>query len=261
MSPSPLRTVPPLRRLLFALALLLPAASLAETLQIGAEDDWYPFTAFRDGAVRGMSVEIVQAAFAAADTPVELVPYPYSRCMQLALQGKLAGCFNTAPDARIAEAYRLPRHPLFRDDILLWSRVDKAAPVDDLQRLEGARVAVTIGYEYGAPFEALRGLERVPVRKDINGFLMLQHGRVDYVVAYRATTAELLREYPELVGAFQAVGTVHRPELFLSFSRRAPGAEQLLQRFDQGMQRIQEDGRYQAILDRWQYGEPIYPAD
>ncbi len=261
MSSSPLRITRLARRALSGLLILLAAGVHAEPLQIGAEDDWYPFTAFRDGAVRGMSAEIVLAAFAAVDTPVELVPYPYSRCMQLALQGKLAGCFNTAPDARIAEAYQLPRHPLFRDDILLWSRVDRATPVVDLQGLEGARVAVTIGYEYGARFDALRTLERVPVRKDLNGFLMLQHGRVDYVVAYRATTAELLREHPELAGSFQAVGTVHQPELYLSFSRSASRAGWLLQRFDQGMQRIQEDGRYQAILDRWQYGEAIYPAD
>ena len=58
---------------------------------------------------------------------------------------------------------------------------------------------------------------------DLNGFLMLQHGRVDYVVAYRATTAELLREHPELAGSFQAVGTVHQPELYLSFSRSGTG--------------------------------------
>ena len=76
MSSSPLRVTRLVRRALSGLLLLLAAGVHAEPLQIGAEDDWYPFTAFRDGAVRGMSAEIVLAAFAAVDTPVELVPIP-----------------------------------------------------------------------------------------------------------------------------------------------------------------------------------------
>ena len=73
----------------------------AESLRIGAEDDWYPYTALKDGKVQGMSVDIVKAAFAATDTQVELVPYPYARCMQMARNGELVACFNTAPTPRL----------------------------------------------------------------------------------------------------------------------------------------------------------------
>ena len=71
------------------LALLFATAppAHAEPLRIGAEDDWYPYTALRDGQVQGMSVDIVKAAFAATSTDIELLPYPYARCMQLALKG------------------------------------------------------------------------------------------------------------------------------------------------------------------------------
>ena len=48
----------------------------AEPLRIGAEDDWYPYTALRDGQVQGMSVDIVKAAFAATSPDIELLPYP-----------------------------------------------------------------------------------------------------------------------------------------------------------------------------------------
>ena len=87
---------------------LLAGQVHAGPLLIGAEDDWYPFTALRDGQIKGMSVDIVKAAFAAADTDIQLVSYPYARCMKMALEGALIACFNTAPDARIANEYRLP---------------------------------------------------------------------------------------------------------------------------------------------------------
>ncbi|MBC9252788.1 ABC transporter permease [Pseudomonas alcaligenes] len=243
----------PLWLLLALLGLGLAQAVRAdEIFRIGAEDDWYPFTAYRAGQVVGLSADIVRAAFAASDTRIELQPYPYSRCMELTRTGQLAACFNTAPDARIAAEYRLPSQPLFSDDILLWANHELAAPVTDLAQLAKHRVAVTIGYEYGSAFDSLQNIQRIPVRRDYNGFLMLQHGRVDFTAAYRGTAENLFREHPELAGQFAPVATLHQPQLFLSFSRYHPQAELLLERFDQGMRRIKHDGRYQQILQQWQ---------
>ncbi|WP_043307954.1 ABC transporter substrate-binding protein [Pseudomonas sp. ML96] len=242
-----------LRRYLITLLVLLlvPVARADEVFRIGAEDDWYPFTALRDGEMRGMSVDLVRAAFAASDTRIELVPYPYSRCMELTRTGQLAACFNTSPDASIATEYRLPEEPLFSDDILLWARTADARPLADLQQLVGRRVAVTIGYEYGTAFDSLAGVERVPVRRDLNGFRMLAHGRVEYTAAYRGIANALFVEHPELAGAFAPVATLHQPQLFISFSRYHPQALQLMQRYDSGMRSLHRDGGYEQIIQRW----------
>src|SRR5690606_42020620 len=50
------------------LALLLGAlgTAQADVPRIGVEDDWYPYSAVRQGEIRGLSVDIVRAAFAAA---------------------------------------------------------------------------------------------------------------------------------------------------------------------------------------------------
>ncbi|MBD9483076.1 ABC transporter substrate-binding protein [Pseudomonas sp. PDM14] len=247
------------------LCLLLGLSSLSawgeassEEYRIGAEDDWYPFTAYRDGKVQGMSVDIVLAAFAASHTVVKLHPYPYARCMELARSGQLVACFNTSPDARIAAEYRLPQEPLFSDDILLWARKDNAQPLTDLDQLGRRKVAATIGYEYGHTFDSHPRVQRVAVRQDLNGFLMLQRKRVDFMAAFRGTSEALFRTQPQLAGQFVPVYTLHQPQLYLSFSRQHPAAEALLQRFDQGMRQIHADGRYQAILQHWQ-PEPAVP--
>lgn len=234
----------------------LSARAAPEEFRIGAEDDWYPFTAYRDGKVQGMSVDIVLAAFAASDTVVKLHPYPYARCMELARSGQLVGCFNTTPDERIAAEYRLPQEPLFSDDILLWARKDNAQPITNLDQLGRRKVAVTIGYEYGHGFDSHPRLQRVMVRQDLNGFLMLQRKRVEFMAAFRGTSQALFREQPALAGQFVPVYTLHQPQLYLSFSRQHPAAEALSQRFDQGMRQIRTDGRYQAILQRWQQEPP-----
>ena len=223
---------------------------LADTPRIGAEDDWYPYTAWRNGQIVGMSADIVRAAFATSHTPIELTSYPYARCMELARRGALAACFNTTPDSRIAAQFLLPKEMLFSDDILLWAR--SGSPPVDLDGLAGKRIALTIGYTYGEQFDARKDIQRVPVRQDLNGFLMLQRGRVDYMVAFRGTAQALIQENPQLEDQFVALTTVHRSQLYLSFSRHNPQAPELLQRFDQGMRQIKSDGSYQKIIDHWQ---------
>jgi polar amino acid transport system substrate-binding protein len=224
----------------------------AESFLIGAEDDWYPFTGLKDGKIQGMSVDIVRAAFAASGTQVELLPYPYARCMQMTLKGLLSACFNTTPNERIRRDYLLPDTPLFSNDIVLWARREQAVPLDDLRALSGRKVAVTIGYEYGSTFDNLQTFQRVPVRKDLNGFLMLQHGRVDYSIAWRGTAEQLFHDTPELQGQFAPVSTVRRAALYLSFSRNQAQASWLLKRFDEGMRIIQANGRYRQIVEQWQ---------
>ncbi|GLX12230.1 MULTISPECIES: substrate-binding periplasmic protein [Pseudomonadaceae] len=236
------------------LTLLLATSALAgQVPRIGAEDDWYPYTAYRDGRVQGMSVEIVEAAFAASDTPVQLVPYPYARCMQMTEEGILAACFNTAPDARIDADYLIPEEPLFSDDILLWARAGETPANGKPQSLAGRKVAVTIGYEYGARLDNDQQVIRIPVRRDLSGFLMLQRGRVDFVAAYRGTAQALFRENPQLADQFVALETLDSPTLYLSFSRHNPDAAALLKHFEQGMRVLHKDGRYQKILERWQH--------
>ena len=238
----------------FCLALLIAASASArseEPLRIGAEDDWYPYTAYRDGKVQGMSVDIVKAAFAASGTPIELVPYPYSRCMQMAHDGQLAACFNTSPDKRIDSDFLIPHEPLFSDDILLWAL--KSNPTPNAEHLGGSKVAVTIGYEYGPRLDNDEQVIRVPVRRDLSGFLMLQHGRVDFVAAYRGTAQALFEENSVLQDQFVPVATLHRPSLYLSFSRHHTNASELLGRFERGMQIIHGNGRYQQILNQWQH--------
>ncbi|WP_313517219.1 transporter substrate-binding domain-containing protein [Pseudomonas sp.] len=244
-----------LRLLLLLGCSLLGAEALADRYVIGAEDDWYPYTALRDGKISGMSVDIVRAAFEAAGEEVELVAYPYSRCMQLARKGTIAGCFNTAPDRRIAAEFQLSQ-PLFSAEVLLWARREQAAPMNDLGLLAGKKVAMVLGYEYGPAIDQHPSLKRVPVRRDLNGFLMLQRGRVDYCVAYRGTSEELFREMPSLRGQFVPVASVLRPQLSLSFSRQYAGADRLRQRFDAGLKTIRENGRYQSILTAWRHETP-----
>lgn len=241
-----------LRALAVLVALLATVVGASEPhYRLGAEDSWYPYSALRDGKVQDMSVDLVRAAFAASDITIELVPYPYVRCMQMTRTGQLAGCFNTSPDKRIRAQYLLAEEALFSDDILLWARRQNAQPITDLAQLKGRRVAVTIGYEYGSAFDSRTDVQRILVRRDLSGFLMLERQRVDYTAAYRGTAEALFQQRPKLAGLFTPVATLHQPQLFISFSRNHPHASLLRERFDSGMRELHRNGTYQKIVSGW----------
>ena len=49
---------------------LLSPAGAGERVVLVAEDDWYPYSAKRNGQSEGLSVDIVRAAFASAGVTV-----------------------------------------------------------------------------------------------------------------------------------------------------------------------------------------------
>ena len=49
-------------------------------LTLAGEDDWYPYTALKDGKLRGFSVDIIESAYAAVNVKVRFKSVPYARC-------------------------------------------------------------------------------------------------------------------------------------------------------------------------------------
>lgn len=82
---------------------LAPQAA-AESITIGAEDDWYPFSGTIASQPKGMAVDIVREAFKKAGVDVIFKSMPYARCMQEAKESNLFGCFNAARNSTLEDS-------------------------------------------------------------------------------------------------------------------------------------------------------------
>lgn len=239
----------------WSLVLLLAAApARAQTpVLIGAEDDWAPFSSGKDGNPVGMAVDIVRAIFAEAKIPMKLVPVPYARCMKEALEGRLAGCFNTVPDAHMRRDYLFHARPLFSEPTVIVAAASSAEKGLRTRHLRGKRVAVTNGYSYGDEFESEKGLQRERVISDLAGLRMLAAGRVEYAVIFERVLVHILRgSAAPLQGRIKVVGQVQLNELYLSFSRKDPAAAHMLKQFDVAHAKLIADGTIAAIISRWE---------
>ena len=220
-------------------------------VQIGAEDDWRPYAYTLSGKPMGFSVELVQAAWAAAGVEVELVALPYARCMREVEVGKLPACFNTLRDSRTEDKYLWHRHPLFRARIGIYSRADGPSEPVNLQSLQGKRIGVTNGYDYGSAFDDDPAMVRDVANSDLTSLRKLVAGRVDYALVYDRVANEIAVNNQALGQQFRLRGTLLETGLYLSFSKRFEGAAALVQKFDTGLETIRKNGEYARIEARW----------
>lgn len=227
-------------------------APLAQVV-IGAENDWFPYSAERRGRAQGLTVELVTAAFMAVGIEAKFEVLPYARCMAQTRTGTLAACFNTTRTALIENDYLWPAKPMFNERFLIWARADDPRGGTPLQvrDLEGQPVAVTRGYEYGSEFDANPRINRVVTTHDENNFRLLLRGRARYTLAPDANTRLLVQQHPELADKFKVVGALSYFGIYTTFSRHHPDARRALAAFDEGMRLINANGVAKAIHERW----------
>ena len=115
MSPSRLA----LRILPFCLMLVVSTAARAETVILAGEDDWAPYSSSAKGArtPTGFSVDLVKAAFKTQGIDVQVLAFPFARCMQQAELGKVMGCFNATVIDSNRDTYCWHATPMFTEPL------------------------------------------------------------------------------------------------------------------------------------------------
>ena len=228
-----------------------PAARAADTVTVGAEDSWYPYSGLVNGKLQGMTVDIVRAAFKTVGVEVKFEPMPYARCVALTRSGVQLACFDTfrTPDTESDFLWHSPS--LFNVEYRVYALANSTRKHLGVRDLEGQHVAVTRGYEYGAEFDRNTKIQREQSSSDESNFRMLLAGRVDYTITAEIIANKLFQEHPELDKKFKLVGSVSRNDVYMAFSRRHPDGPREMARFEKGLRNIRESGRLRAIERQW----------
>ena len=228
------------------------AWSAPPTLTLVSENDWYPYAAERQGEARGLSVDIIRAAYAAVGVQVHFKVMSYARCMELLDLGEEIGCFNTPDDKAIRQRQRLPRHALDSNPAYVYVRADFPRDAMTLEELDGKGVGLVNGYRYGDAFMQDPMILHEYSASDLLNLKKLAAGRLDYIVLYERVARYLMGQYGKDLGIqIKPVTPIGDIDIYLSFSAVHPRAAEAMQLFDQGMDVLQRTGRYAQILDEW----------
>lgn len=231
--------------------LLATTPVAAETVTLGAEDDWFPYSGLVNKQVQGITIDVVRAAFAVSGIEVRYEVLPYARCMALTKSGALPACFDTLRNPGIENDYLWHDPAMFRVQYKIYALASSNESDLHPRDLEGKKVAVTRAYEYGVEFDTNEKIQRVLTSRDESNFGMVLRGRAQYTVALEINTAMLMARRPDLAGKFKVVGAVEASEVHMAFSRRHPDAKRLMGLFEKGLRELHANGRIRAIEEAW----------
>jgi polar amino acid transport system substrate-binding protein len=240
-----------------ALLLSLPPSGQATEPVKVATGEWPPYTSSRM-AHCGVAAEIVSRVFQRMGVEVDFVFYPWARCYESVKQGTVWGAFPYGrTDERAAEVRF--SDSMIRSTLKLFYFDKDAADFqfETLADLKPYRIGSVRGY-YQESVLKKAGLTLDFAPEPRNGFEKLLLGRTDLFAANELAGWFLLnRTFPEKVDRF---GTLQKPldrhGLRMIASRRYPGAESLLQRFNAALAEVKNEMFYRAILEKLRNRRP-----
>jgi polar amino acid transport system substrate-binding protein len=224
---------------------------------INVEDAAGPYARPENGKPVGLAVDLVSAIFAEAKIDFDYRLMPYARCMSQAKFGNGAGCFTTAKSNEIVADYAWHSKPFVQQKMAIVMRQDSALSDVKLSDLYGKRVIAVNGYTYADDFYIAKPhLKFENALNDVNALLMLSGKRADYAILEERIMAFNLKTEPvlkPLAGSFRGVGYLDPLDVYISFSKKQPGIDQIIKSFDEAQARLERSGAIASILKRHGY--------
>ncbi len=239
--------------LALVLAGVFPSGQATETITLNAEDNWFPFSAYRNGQTEGFVVDVIRAAYAAVAIEVKFDPMPFKRCLTKVESGTDLGCFTVNRQEDTEKQFLLHKVPLFNDtggiyDMEKSGLPAKVSPAD----LIGHRVGYTHGYTYGDYLDNTDGIIKEEAPNDLSNLKKLAYGRQEYSLVSVITAAYLFKTYPKDFPVLpRLAGTVTEQEMFVGFSRHRPDSIEAAAKLDEGLLIIRKNGTYSKIVSNW----------
>ncbi len=236
--------------LLLSAWLFISSHCVAESLVLGGPP-WPPF--LLEGENSGFAEEVVIAAFAEQGVTVKVAIKPWARVLAEAEAeagpiGGLVGLWFSQE----REKHFVYSSPYYINEIVVVSHARRTFRFRGLDDLEGHKVGVRNRGFYGHAFAKADNFEKISVSLDLSILRMVQYERIDAGVGDRLIFSSLIDNEPELQGKL----TMHSEPiamlpLHVGISRKLSRHRQLVEKFNQGLQRIRDNGELQRIYGKW----------
>lgn len=233
--------------ILILILYLISNVVFAEETVNFAIGEWAPYTSERDK--NGKFAElIVKEAFEAEGINVIYKYYPWKRSYGYARDGTVDGTFpwNKTPD-RLKE-FNINNEPICVDNGVYFHLKSLKFDWKTMEDLKKYKLGTILGFKQEKIYEKA-GLKFISAYSEEKNFKLMLLGKVEvfetsqYVGYYTLNTmfnkkdAELFTHHPKVV---------EKNEYYILFTKNERGKE-LAQKFDKGLKKLKETGRYKEI--------------
>ncbi len=202
----------------------------------------------------GFIPTLIKEAFARENTPVRFVFLPWKRAYEDSLLGKYDATAYWRPSAERAREF-LYSAPLFAQPQYFFFRKDNPLRTwSDLDDLRAFVIGATGGFTYTPEFWQAEKSGRLQIEvvmeQELN-LAKLMRGRIDLYPGSKASVMRLLRTHYS-VEQQRLIDFHPKPlvssTLHLLFPDVSPRSPVLLERFNEGLQKLHVSGRYRELL-------------
>jgi polar amino acid transport system substrate-binding protein len=222
-------------------------------------DIWFPYSGKPGDEREGFGLEMMRIIFGEAGYEVDYQLVPWKRALEDARTGVIDSVIGATRSE--AEGLKIPVESLGKARTFLFTLKNHPWKYKGAQSLEMVRLTGILGYDYGSEVSGYLEKHRFdPERVDLMGGLnafeknlwKLERGVVDVI----PEDPDVFHSQIQLLGRdpknFRVAGELQDEfEVFLAFSECAGSGENLVKIWDEGVQRIRENGTLEKILGRY----------
>ncbi len=220
-----------------------------EKLKI-ATGEWPPYTS-RKMEDKGMASQIVTRVFEKMGRDIDIVFYPWPRCFNSVMHGKVLAAFPYAPTEERKKKMLYSSPILFSTARLFYyGKQDKPFNFETFQDLKDYRIGGIKGYFYDSLFKK-KGivLDYAPEIK--NGLEKLMLGRTDLFVSNELVAWYYIhKNMPDERDQFATLDKIlDTNTLHLIFTKNCPDSNKWLLRFNEALEDVKNEYFYETMIN------------
>ena len=237
-----------MKLLLTFLLLCIPFTGTAQVTNLRLVSDiWPPFTNVAPS--KSFTLDLVNEALSRAGINASTEIEEFDAVIKGIREGKFEGSAALwySEDRKDFLIYSAP---YLQNQLILVGRKGTDVSMTSFSDLKGKRVAVVGNYAYGSEVDDARDVDLVPGHNDQKNLERLIQEEVDYMLVDALLMQYLVTHQKDEVAKYLAIGSKHLFKRSLHFAIRKdlPGAQSIIERFNQGIIKMVMDGSYNRIL-------------
>ena len=220
---------------------------LSETIIVGTNAEYPPFTFIKDNQITGFDIDVVQEAFRRINKKITIKDMSFKALIPSIQLGQIqviaAGMTATPERAK----HVLFTKPYIVGDRLLIVNLAKDSPIESVKDLSDKKVIVDEGYTADLYMSKIKGPILQRLSSPAQSFLALQSGRAQAYVIAESSARLFFEKYGEK--NFHHIPIEGTEETYsLVISKKYP---KILDRIQEALDEMEQDGTLQKLKVKW----------
>ncbi|WP_409522785.1 substrate-binding periplasmic protein [Nitrincola sp. MINF-07-Sa-05] len=201
-------------------------------------------------SLQGYSWDILRESYHSQGYTIQIYVAPWTRAFEMARSDSVDILFPTGYNEDRAEYFHYSVNPINEASFIIYTLPDKALEWEGLTSLDKLTLGAMRGWNYGTEWEQAEGFYKYELSDILQGFQMLDAGRIDGLAGYETNFDYALSEagLPNIYTKHPAFGETFE---YATASKSHPTGGDMLKVFDLGVEHLKASGRLREIRQHW----------